>query len=72
MLELQLLPFLNYEGKTNRCLKLHPNPFPLWIPLGGNIPLRGNSVSILFISLERVGIFKFNFAALIQVIIETF
>ena len=42
------------------------------IPLGGNIPLRGNSISILFISSERVGIFKFNFAALIQVTIETF
>ena len=26
------------------------------IPLGGNIPLRGNSVSILFVSSERVGI----------------
>ena len=27
------------------------------IPLGGNIRLRGNSVSILLISSERVGIF---------------
>ena len=30
---------------------------PLCIPLGGNIPLRGNSVSILFIPPGRVGIF---------------
>ena len=30
---------------------------PLCIPLGGNIPLLANSVSILFISPERVGIF---------------
>ena len=36
------------------------------------IPLRGNSISILFISSERVGFFKFNFAALVQVTIETF
>ena len=31
------------------------------------IPLRGNSACILFISSERIGIFKLNFAALIQV-----
>ena len=37
----------------------------------GNIPLRENAVSILFISLERVGIFQFNFAALTQVTLET-
>ena len=29
----------------------------LCIPLGGNIPLRGNAVCILFRSSERVGIF---------------
>ena len=36
------------------------------------IPLHGNAVCILFISSERVGIFELNFAALIQVSIETF
>ena len=36
------------------------------------IPLRGNAVCILFISSERMGIFKLNFATLIQVLIETF
>ena len=36
------------------------------------IPLRGNAVCILFISSERVGTLCLNFAALIQVSIETF
>ena len=45
---------------------------PLCIPFRGNIPLRGNAVCILFISSERVEIFYLNFAALIQVSIETF
>ena len=35
------------------------------------ISLRGNSVYILFISSERIGIFKLDFEALIQVSIET-
>ena len=35
------------------------------------IPLRGNSVCILFMSSERIGIFQLNFEALIQVSIET-
>ena len=37
---------------TNRALRLC-------------IPFRGNSASILFKSSERIGIFKFNFSALI-------
>ena len=45
---------------------------PLCIPLRGNISLCGNAVCILFISSERVGFFWLNFAALIQVSIETF
>ena len=36
------------------------------------IPLRGDAVCILFIFSEWVGIFWLNFAALIQVSIETF
>ena len=36
------------------------------------IPLRGNPVCILFISSEQAGIFKLNFAAQIQVSVETF
>ena len=42
------------------------------IPLRGNFPLGGNLVFILFISSQRIGIFKLNFAALIQVSMETF
>ena len=48
-----------------------PTPPPLCIPLCGNIPLHGNAVCILFISSERVGIFQLNFAAQIQVSVET-
>ena len=63
-----LLPILTDFLKFNKNLR----PVPLCIPLGGNIPLRRNSVSILFTSSERIGNFKFNFTALIQVAIETF
>ena len=42
------------------------------IPLHGNLPLGGNSVCILFISSQPIGIFQLNFAVLIQVSIETF
>ena len=31
----------------------------LYIPLHGNIPVRGNAICILYISSERVGTFKF-------------
>ena len=41
------------------------------ISLPGNIPLRGSSVCILFISSQPIGIFQLNFAALTQVSIET-
>ena len=36
------------------------------------ILLRGNSVCILFISSERIGILQVNFVDLIQVLVETF
>ena len=36
------------------------------------IPLRGNAVRILFLSSERIGIFKSNFVTLIQISIEIF
>ena len=42
------------------------------IPIRRNIPFRGNSVCIFFISSGRIEIFKLNFAALIQVSTETF
>ena len=55
---------------------LHFAPFPLLQPLcirhRGNTPIRGNSVCILFISPERIGIFQLRFTALTQVSIETF
>ena len=44
----------------------------LCFSLRGKIPLRGNSVCILFISSDRIIIVQLNFAALIQVSIETF
>ena len=45
-------------------------PENFWIRMC--IPLRGNSVYILFISSERIRIFKLNLAALTQVSIEPF
>lgn len=44
----------------------------LCIPFHGNFPLCENSVCILLISSERMGILYLNFVALIQVSIETF
>ena len=39
---------------------MQPHIVPLSIPFHGNIPLRGNSVDILFISSETFGIFYLN------------
>ena len=63
----------NYEQKRNyKDLFTAGKNNPLCILLGGNVPLRGNSVSILFISPEWAGIFYVNFPVLTQVTIETF
>ena len=45
---------------------------PLPIPLCGNIPLFGNSVCILPISLERIGVFKLSLEDRIQIPVQEF
>ena len=63
------------KGHLGLILRSHPYILndPLCILLRGNIPLCRNSVRILPISSERIGIYlTVNLAALIQVSIEAF